>query len=279
MPSVGEVKQEVKHDVEQAAESPWTRRLARLGHVARGITFCLVAVLALEVAFGLGGKITDRQGALKTIADDPIGRVILACLAVGLAGYALWRFAQAFLGEKLESGEDVSVWKRIGNLGKALLYSGLAIVSARLVFQADEGGGNKEEDRVTGWILEQPAGRWVVGAIGVAIVGAGLFNLYRAVSRKFRDELKEEQMGRTERRWYTAIGVAGHLARATIFSIAGLFLLKAAYEFDPKEAVGLDGALAKVAHADYGTVLLVLVASGLFAYGLFSFVQARYREV
>jgi hypothetical protein len=276
MTSVGEVK----HEVEEAAQSQWAERLARFGHLARGVTFCLVGILALEVAFGLGGKITDRKGALQTLAGDPFGRSLLGALAVGLGGYALWRFAQALLGEKLETGEDVSAWKRIANVGKGLLYSGLCIICATLVFQADEpGGGKKEEDRATAWILEQPAGRWFVAAIGFAIVGAGLFNFFRAVTGGFRKDLKEEQMGREERRWYTALGFVGHLARAVVFSLAGLFLLKAAYEYDPKEAIGLDGALAKVASAEYGTFLLVLVASGLFAYGLFSIVQARYREI
>jgi hypothetical protein len=271
---------DVKHEVEEAAESQWAQRLARFGHLARGVTFCLVGVLALEVAFGIGGKITDRKGALQTLAGDPFGRALLGALAVGLGGYALWRFAQALLGEKLESGEDVSVWKRIGDVGKGLLYSGLCIICATLVFQADEPGGDKkEEDRATAWILEQPAGRWFVAAIGFAIVGVGLFNFFRAVTGGFRKDLKEEQMGGEERRWYTALGFVGHLARAVVFSLAGLFLLKAAYEYDPKEAIGLDGALAKVARAEYGTFLLVLVASGLFAYGLFSIVQARYREV
>jgi hypothetical protein len=271
---------DVKHEVREAADNPWTERLARFGHLARGVTFCLVGVLALEVAFGIGGKITDRKGALQTLAGDPFGRALLGVLAVGLGGYALWRFAQALLGEKLETGEDVSVWKRIGNVGKGLLYSGLCVICATLVFQADEsGGGKKEEDRATAWILEQPAGRWLVAVIGVAIVGAGLFNFFRGVTGGFRKDLKEEQMGRAERRWYTAIGFVGHLARAVVFLLAGLFLLKAAYEYDAKEAIGLDGALAKVARAEYGTFLLILVASGLFAYGLFSIVQARYREV
>jgi hypothetical protein len=273
--------QDVKQDAVQVAESRSAERLARLGHLARGITFCLVGVLALEVAFGIGGKITDRKGALQTLADDTFGRVLLGALAVGLGAYALWRFAQALLGEKLETGEDVSVWKRIGNVGKGVLYSGLSIVCARLVFQADEpgSGSKKEEDRATAWILEQPAGRWLVAAIGLAIVGAGLFNFFRAVTGGFRKDLKEEQMEKAERRSYVVIGVVGHLARAVLLSLAGLFLLKAAYQYDPKEAIGLDGALAKVAQAEYGMVLLMLVATGLFAYGLFSIVQARYREV
>jgi hypothetical protein len=101
----------------------------------------------------------------------------------------------------------------------------------------------------------------------------------RALTRSFRDELKEEQMGRQERRWYTPIGVVGHLARALVFLLVGGFVIKAAYEYDAQEAIALDGALRKLAEASYGPVLLSCVAAGLFGYGLFCLVQARYREV
>ncbi len=86
-------------------------------------------------------------------------------------------------------------------------------------------------------------------------------------------------MGREERRWYTLLGVAGHLARAVVFALAGIFLIRAAWQYDPKEAIGLDGALCKLVNADWGAVLLGATAAGLMAYGLFALVQARYREV
>jgi hypothetical protein len=179
-------------------------------------------------------------------------------------------------------GEEQSALKRIGLAARGLFYSWLCIVCTSLVFNADEpvtGGRSHEEDRATRIALDQPLGRYIVFAVGLAIVGAGLFNLYRALTRKFRDELKEQQMGRGERRWYTALGIAGHLARALIFSLAGAFLVRAAWQYEPKEAIGVDGALQKLANAEYGQVLLGCAAAGLMAYGLFCLVQARYREV
>jgi Domain of Unknown Function (DUF1206) len=270
---------------EGAARGKWGQRLARAGLVAQGVTFGLVAVLALEVAAGRRGKVEDRPGALQALAQTSVGRFLLGAIAVGLGGYAFWRFAQALLAEKLESGEEVGVFKRIGYAGRGLIYAWLCVMCAALVFEADEpvtgggGGGGQEEDRATRIALEQPFGRYLVLAVGIGIVGAALFNLYRGLTRKFRDELKEEQMGREERRWYTLLGVAGHLARAVIFGLIGLFLLRAAWQYDPDEAIGLDGALAKLARADYGPVLLGCMAMGLMAYGAFCLVQARYREV
>jgi Domain of Unknown Function (DUF1206) len=276
---VGEVKREAK----RAAGSKWARWVARAGLVAKGISFGLVAALALGVAFRDQGKLEDRPGALQEIAAHALGRVLLGALAVGLGGYALWRFAEAALGRTLE-GEEQGLLKRVALVARGLLYAWLCILCTGLVFQADEpvgggGGGGQKEDRITRIALEQPLGRYLVMAVGLAIIGAGLFNLFRGLTRKFRDELKEEQMGREERRWYIALGVFGHLARAVIFALAGVFLVRAAWQYDPKEAIGLDGALRKLAHAEYGQVLLGCTAAGLMAYGLFCLVQARYREV
>jgi Domain of Unknown Function (DUF1206) len=276
---------EASDRAERAVRGKWGRRLARVGLVAQGVTFGLVAALALAVAFGRRGKLEDRPGALQALAETSAGRLLIGAIAVGLGAYAFWRFAQAALGEKLESGEDVNAFKRIGYAARGLIYAWLCVMCAALVFSADEpvtgggAGGGKEEDRATRIALEQPLGRYLVIAVGLGIVGAALFNLYRALSGSFRDDLKEEQMGSAERRWYTPLGVAGHLARAVIFALLGLFLVRAAWQYDPKEAIGLDGALTKLVNADYGPVLLGCTAAGLMAYALFCLVQARYREV
>jgi hypothetical protein len=276
---------EVKREVDRAARSTWARWLARLGLVAKGATFGLVGLLAIRVAIEGSGKVEDRPGALEQIAQTGYGRFLLAALAVGLGGYAIWRFIEAAVGRTLETGEEQSALKRVGLVARGLFYAWLSVMSAALVFSADEpvtgggGGGSAKEDRATRIALEHTLGRYLVIAVGLAILGASLFNLVRALTRKFRKDLKEQQMGSQERRWYTALGVVGHLARAVIFALIGIFLIRAAWEYDPKEAIGFDGALSKLAHAQYGPVLLGVVAAGLISYGLFCLVQARYREV
>ena len=268
----------------RAATGDTAQLLARAGLVAKGITFGLVGVLAFGVAFGIGQKVEDRPGALQSLAETTLGRFLLGALAVGLGAYALWRFAQAALGEKLESGEDVNFFKRIGLVARGLLYAWFFVMCISIFFNADEpvtggGSGSRSEDRATAILLEQPLGRWLVAAVGLGIIGGGMFNLYRGLTQKFRKDLKEGQMEKEERQSYAVIGVIGHLARALIFTLAGWFLIKAAREYDPEEAIGLDGALRKLADADYGDILLASTAVGLFAYGLFCIVQARYRTV
>jgi hypothetical protein len=108
---------------------------------------------------------------------------------------------------------------------------------------------------------------------------AGLYNAYRAVTNKFEKDLEKAAMSGAEKRWYRRVGEVGHAARAVVFSLVGIFLVKAALEYDPKEAIGLDGALQKLAGQTAGPYLLGLTAAGLLCYGLFCFVQARYRRV
>jgi hypothetical protein len=143
-------------------------------------------------------------------------------------------------------------------------------------------GGSHSQDqkahKATAEVLSWPAGTWLVGIGGACVAGAGLFNGYRGVTRKFRERWKTGEMSRQALKWGTRAGVVGLLARMVVFGLIGAFLIKAAVEYDPKEAIGLDGALQKLAGQSYGAWLLGLTAAGLLAYAIFCFVEARYRE-
>ena len=241
--------------------------------------YALVGVLALRVALLGRGATPDRESALKTIADEPFGRYLLGAIAVGLAGYALWQLARAVLGGNLERGEDESIWKRVGYAARSAFYGALFVSTTMIVLGADEGGSQNDEDRATAYVLDLPAGPLLVAGVGLGFLAAAAFNLYRGATRKFREKLKLRKLSAAEDKAYTVVGVVGFLARGVVFGLIGVFLIRAAYQYDPEEAVGLGGALSELAHASYGPFLLGLVAAGLFAFGLYSFVEARYREV
>jgi hypothetical protein len=240
----------------------------------------LVGFLALQVALLGHGHTPDRSTALKTVVDEQFGRVLLGAIAFGLAGYAVWQLARALLGGDLErGGEDENMFKRIGYAGHGIFYGALFVSTLLIVLGADEGGDRNKEDKATAYVLDLPYGKYLVGALGVAFLAAGLVNVYRGVTRKFRDKLKLRKMSDFEDKAYSVIGVVGFVARGVVFGLVGTFLVRAAYDYDPNEAVGIDGALAELAQASYGPLLLGLTAAGLFAFGLYSFVEARYREV
>ena len=68
------------------------------------------------------------------------------------------------------------------------------------------------------------------------------------------------------------------MARSVVFALIGFGLVKAAIDYDPKEAVGLDGALRKLADSSFGPLLLGIVAAGLIGFALYSIADARYRQ-
>jgi len=225
------------------------------------------------------GEAPDRDTALRTVAEQPFGRVVLALIAVGFLGYAVWRLAQAVLGGGLEEDEDEGVFKRISYAGRGLIFAGIFVSTVLLLLGVGGGGDKNKEDQATRLLLDLPEGRYLVGGIGVAFLVAAGWNIYRGLSRKFREKLKLHKMSEAEDKGFSVVGTVGIVARGVVFGLIGVFLIKAAYDYDAKETVGLDGALSKVAHAPYGPFLLGVVAAGLFAFGLYSLAEARYREV
>lgn len=262
----------------EAARSPWLGRAGRFGLAAQGVSYAIVAVLALMLAFGWGGKTADRPGALQTLADETFGGLLLVLLAMGFASYAAWRFARAFFDRDREGRRPKGLAKRAGDLGKGLLYAGLAVSVVRILFGADE-RGERRADETTEGVLGWPAGRWLVFAVAAAIGIAAIWNVYRGLSRKFEDDLEVGEMSPGVRRSVSRLGLVGLASRGIVFGLIAWFLTKAAYEYDPKEAIGLGGALAKLAAATYGDALLAAVAAGLFAFAVFCLAQARYRDV
>jgi MFS family permease len=257
-------------DVRVRSGRDWQELLARVGLVAKGVSYALVGVLAIGVALGIGGDATSRDGALHALAGNAFGEIVLVLLAAGFAAYALWRVLQAFYCDE---------WpKRLGYLGRAAIYFSLAFSAARIL--AGAGGGesqNEKAHKTTGMVLSWPAGRWLVGAAALVAIGVGLWNLYRGISRKFEDKwVKRSGAAET---WGGRAGVVGHIARCVVFTLIGIFAIKAAIDYDPHEAEGLDGALQKLAHQPYGSVLLGVTAAGLVAYAVYCFVDARYRDV
>ena len=251
--------------------------LARAGIATRGVIYAVIAVLALELAFGEGGKATNQQGALATIAKQPFGKVLLIVVAVGLAGYALWRLARAALGHGVETTDDAK--ERVDGLVSGIGYAMLCATAISIVLGSGGGSGGGSPDQTTGGVLGWPAGQILVAIAGLVIIGVGLEQGYKGIRRKFLENSHTERMGEGVERSFTALGLAGHLARMVVFALIGYFLLRAALEYDPDKAVSLDGALTAVAHASYGPLLLGFVAAGLLAFAVYSVADARYRKV
>ena len=219
---------------------------ARAGFVARGLIYGIIGILAIKLAVGIGGTTTNQQGAMKTIAHQPFGKVLLILVAIGLAGYSLWRLLRALLGHGPEDSD--SRFERAAAFGSGIVYAGLCAIAIEILLGSASSGGSASAHRETAGVFGWPGGTWLVAIAGIILIGVGLFQGYRGLSKDFLKDSKTEQMSAQVRTWIEWIGGFGHLARMVVFGLVGVFLIKAAIDYNPRKAVGLDGALAKLAH-------------------------------
>ena len=183
--------------------------LARLGYAARGAVSLLFGLLALLAAFGRdGGGATGSKGALQELLLHPLGDVLLAAVALGLFGFALWRALQALLDADGLGREPKAMAVRAGQAVSAVAHLGLGVFALSLLVGWGHGGGNEEQSARdwTLWLLARPFGEWLVGAVGLAVIGAGLGMAGKAWSASFMRRLA---CGPEQARWVVPLGRAG----------------------------------------------------------------------
>ena len=261
-----------------AAHSEWVEKAARAGFVAKGAIYAIIGVYAVKMAFGDGGAILGGKEAAQQVAIQPFGQVLLALLGFGLAGYALWRFLQAGLdiGGSSDSGAKHAI-KRVGRAVSGVVYGLLAFTCFQTLVNAGSSGGSKKS--YLHQLLMADGGQWVAIAFGVFVIGAGVYQLYKAKTVEFQKKFETQRMSRTELTWTKRLGRFGLAARGVVLGIIGYFLIQAGITANASQAKGTGGALREIASASYGSILLGLVAIGFIAYAVYMIASARYRNV
>lgn len=242
--------------------STTVRVLTRIGLASIGLLHILIGVIALAVAFGAGGQ-ADQSGALQAVAAVPGGVFLLWVIVVGLVVLALWQVLVAFTvpGAGKKALEAV----------KAVVYGGLAYLTITI---ATGGGHNtsSSDKSASARLLALPGGVFVLALIGLVIVGVGVGFIRNGATHRFERDLKLPPD-----RWagaITVLGRVGYIAKGVALLLVGGLVVVAAITFDPSKAAGLDGSLKTLVSLPFGVVLLVLIALGLLAYGLFWCVRA-----
>jgi hypothetical protein len=259
----------------QVANSRPMKVGARIGLLAYGITYLLIAWLALQVAFGSSGQRTDQNGAFQTIASEPFGQLLLWVLVVGFVAVALWRLEQAIFATGGVQDQSEQIKKRVENGARAVVFAVLAIIAVRTALGS---GGQGTGQEAAAGTLGRPGGQFLVGAVGLVLVVIAAVKAKNGWDKKFLEEmnLPSDQKARSA---VERLGQVGSIAKAVAIGLMGVLVVVAAVQFDPSKANGLDPALKTLAAQPFGMFLLAIVAVGLAAYGVFCFFDAKYHRV
>lgn len=244
-------------------------KVGRFGVAGLGVVYLVLAWITVRLAFGGSDKSADNTGALKQLGENGAGRVLLGVLAVAFTAYAVWQLYEAAAGFRHHSGRK-RTFKRVGAVAKALVGLALAYTSARLVAGSGQKDSSEQQKDLTARLLGEPGGQVLVVAVGVAIVGFSAYLGYRGWKRSFLEKLDGSVSHRVE-----LLGVVGYVARAVVFGVLGVLVVVAGLREEAERARGLDAALKTLAAQPYGTALLLAVAFGLAAFGVFELVTAR----
>lgn len=271
-----------------AANSKLGERLARVGLASRGAAFLILGYLVVRIALGALGSSSSKHsasgsGVAQAVAAQPGGRVVLVLLGAGLVLYALFSAVDAILHHDDED-DDAKRWgKRFVSAAGVVVYGAFA---GYCVYTAVAGGdrqsAQQSDNQQAQWsarVLNWPAGSFWLGLLGFVLFGIAVFLAVEAIRRSFLDWLERSRMSRRSRRFATATGCTGDLGRAALFGTVGWFVTSAAIEDDPQHGQGVDGAARLLADNGAGGVFLVVIAAALVCYGLYLFVEARYRKV
>jgi hypothetical protein len=267
---------------------------ARIGWAAKGLVYMLTGVLAFTIVadpFGSqsgsqgGGGNSDQadpSGAVAKIAQQPFGEILLWILAVGLFMYAIWRIVTVILPADV-TGD--SVIRRLGYVVSAVTYIVLGAAAVSLARRPGSSGGQDSQSQdsqiteVTRSVMEWTGGRWLVGVAGVVVVGIGAYFFWKGVTGSFENQVEHRSVGPFSWSVIRVMGRIGWIGRAAMMALIGVFVARAAYQFDPDEAGGLDDSLRRVADNSVGVILVVVVAVGLVTYGAYCIVSTPSRKL
>jgi hypothetical protein len=273
---VSHIKAEGKKVAKEAAFNPLMERLTRLGYAVKGFLYMAIGIISIAGALGKSNTPADQLGAIVAFSKLPYAEPILWIILVGLVAYSLWGVIRAVL-DPFHKGTDMEgVLARIGFLVSAATYASFVFPTYQLIIGARGGTGGDATVKLVNQIMNMPMGRWLVGALGLAAIGAGLYQMYLAIKMDFDKRFKPYALTTDQRRIAIQIGRFGTFARGVVFALVGFFITLAAVQANPGHARGFDGALDYLAKQPYGIWMLGFVAMGLIAFGVYSLMSAAW---
>src|SRR5579863_853297 len=245
---------EAERTTRNVATSPVMVMLARLGYAVKGILYIVIGVLAALLGFGQGGSATDQRGALGAIKALPFGQFILVVMTIGLFAFGLWSIIQGLFDTEGQGKKAKGIIARIGYAAVGVAYIALGFGALSLLMGSGSAGksSNSSTQDWTATLLKQPFGQALVVIVGLVVLAIAAYLYMKAYKAPFRSKLNLGGLRAETSKIIINLGRLGYAALGVVFTIIGIFLIVAAVQFNPKKAVGLDGALQELLRQPFG---------------------------
>jgi hypothetical protein len=238
--------------------------LVRLGFAARGLTYLLLGYLALRTG---GAPREGATGVYDYLRDLPLGSLILWLVALGLLAYALFKLLSAIANIQNRPDDFKGGLKRVGDAASGVVHLFLAYAAYQFATGARSSGGG--EQAMAGSVMQADFGSLIIGLVGVGLLIAAAMQAKQAVTGEFMKRIAGDAP-----RAVKNVGRAGFAARAVVFALTGLSMVRGAWNQQGGAVKGLGEVLLSL--RDDGPIY-TLVALGLLLFGAFSLATARHR--
>jgi len=251
-------------------------KLQTVGLAAKGVVYSIIGILTALTAFGMGGSKTGKSGVIDFLQKQPFGKFILIALAIGILAYALWRLYTAIADPKDKVSDGSGIAKRIGYGISGLIYLSFSVTIFLTTIGSGGGGGGGSKQKYVAQLMDKSWGPFLLGLIGVIIIGVGLYQFYKGFSGKY---LKQYNIGHDKEDIVRKAGKFGFMARGIVFGILGYLVVRAGVTENPGMIEGTQGAFTFLQQLSYGWLLMGLIAIGLLGYGVFMVMVSKYSRV
>lgn len=258
--------------VEEASNHKVLDVLARTGFAVMAILHVIVGAIAVAVAFGQPGE-ADATGAIEQLAANPWGPAVMWACVAACIGLSLWQASEATLRMRGKPRKE-RISKLISSGFLAIAYGsvGLSFAGFAVGLRGDSGDSTRDFSAA---LMANPLGLWTLVAVGLTIIGIGVYFVYKGLRLGFKEELFHFN-GTRRGRLIDTLGVIGHIAKGAALVLTGLLFVIAAAKHSPEESTGLDGSLKALRDHPYGPYLLVAIGAGFIAYGIFALIRSRF---
>ena len=256
-------------EIGQVRRSKGYHALVAVGLASYGLVHLVIGWIALQVAFGEKGD-ASSGGAINELASQPLGTVLLWVMALGLFILVPWQILEATIGRE-EPSRDGRLRRRIASAGRAVVYLAFGVLTVGIILGADAATSGDAQETVSSRLMDLPFGRVLVGILGAIVIAIGISQIVKGVKQNFTEDLKTGASPLIRR-----LGTTGYCAKGIALGIIGGLFIWAGVSYDPDKAGGMDAALSTVRDQPFGTVLLVIMAAGIAAFGVYCFFWAKH---